>query len=202
MHISEGVLAAPLLITGAAGAVAGCGIGLKKMDLDKTPKVAVMSSAFFVASLIHIPLGPTSAHLMLNGLTGIILGWASFPALLVALLLQVILFQFGGFTTLGVNTVVMALPAVICYYIFAKTIRGKSNIRALIAAFITGAGGMLIAGMLVAFCLIFTGKQFLNVAKVFVLAHTPIIIIEGVLTALIVGFLRKVRPALLGGSAS
>ena len=199
MHISEGVLAAPLLITGAAGAAAGCGIGLRTMDFEKTPKVAVMSSVFFVASLIHIPLGPTSAHLMLNGLAGVILGWASFPALLVALLLQVILFQFGGITTLGVNTLVMALPALICYYLFAGTIRGKNNTSALIAAFLTGVVAMLLSGVLVAFCLIFTGTQFFNAARMFVLAHAPIMILEGVLTALVVGFLRKVRPVLLGG---
>ena len=114
MHISEGVIAAPVLIAGAAGAVAGCAIGLKKLDMENTPKVAVLSSAFFVASLIHVPIGPTSVHLVLNGLVGFLLGWISFPALLVALLLQAVLFQFGGITTLGVNTVVMALPAVAC----------------------------------------------------------------------------------------
>jgi len=201
MHISEGVLAAPLLIAGAAGAVAGCGIGLKKMDLEKTPKVAVMSSAFFVVSLIHIPIGPASAHLMLNGLVGIILGWASFPALLVALLLQIILFQFGGITTLGVNTLVTALPAMVCGYLFARSVRSKNSTRAIIAAFIAGITGILLSGMLVAFCLIFTGEHFLPVAKVFIIAHTPVMIIEGVLTALIIGFLRRVRPALIGGIA-
>ena len=30
-----------------------------------------------------------------------ILGWAAFPAFLVALFLQAVLFQFGGLTTLG-----------------------------------------------------------------------------------------------------
>jgi cobalt/nickel transport system permease protein len=202
MHISEGVLVAPLLITGAAGAAAGCGIGLKKMDLEQTPKVAVMSSVFFVASFIHIPIGPTSAHLMLNGLVGIVLGWASFPALLVALLLQVILFQFGGITTLGVNTLVMALPALLCFYAFSKPVRGKNHVRALIAAFFAGAIGILVAGVLVAFCLVFTGEQFFNVAKLFIITHTPVMIVEGVLTAIIVGFLRRVKPALLGGIVS
>jgi len=199
MHISEGVLAAPLLIAGAAGAAAGCGIGLKKMDIEKTPRVAVMSSVFFVASFIHIPIGPTSAHLMLSGLVGIVLGWASFPALLVALLLQVILFQFGGITTLGVNTLVMALPAVLCFYVFSRAIKGKDHLPALIAAFFAGAVGIFIAGVLVAFCLVFTGEQFFNVAKLFIITHAPVMIVEGVLTAIIVGFLRRVKPALLGG---
>ncbi len=199
MHISEGVLAAPLLIGGAAGAVAGCGIGLKKMDIEKTPLVAVMSSVFFVASFIHIPIGPTSVHLMLIGLVGIVLGWAAFPALLVALLLQVILFQFGGITTLGVNTLIMALPAVLCFYVFSRAVRGKSHTRALIAAFVAGVVGILVAGLLVAFCLMFTGEQFYNVARLFFITHAPVMILEGILTVIIVGFLRRVKPALLGG---
>jgi cobalt/nickel transport system permease protein len=202
MHISEGILAAPLLIGGAAGAAAGCGIGLKKMDIEQTPRVAVMSSVFFVASFIHIPIGPTSAHLMLNGLIGIVLGWASFPALLVALLLQVILFQFGGITTLGVNTFVMALPALLCFYAFSKFVRGKNHLRALIAAFCAGVFGIFIAGLLVAFCLMFTGEEFITVAKIFIITHVPVMIIEGVLTAIIVGFLRRVKPVLLGGIVS
>ena len=70
MHISEGVLSAPVLATGAALTAAGCGIGLKKLDYDRVPQVAILTSAFFVASLIHVPIGPSSVHLVLNGLMG------------------------------------------------------------------------------------------------------------------------------------
>jgi cobalt/nickel transport system permease protein len=199
MHISEGVVAAPILVAGAAGAVAGCAIGLKKMDLENTPKVAVLSSAFFVASLIHVPIGPTSAHLMLNGLVGILLGWMSFPALLVALLLQAVLFQFGGITTLGVNTVTMAVPAVLCYLLYARFVRSRNGTLAAVAGFLAGVTGILLAGIIVALCLIFTGEQFLNVARLFIIIHFPVMIVEGLLTAFIVMFIRKMKPAILGG---
>ena len=43
-------------------------------------------------------------HLILNGLLGMLLGWAAFPSIFVALMLQAILFQYGGITVLGVNT--------------------------------------------------------------------------------------------------
>lgn len=33
-----------------------------------------MTAAFFVASLIHVPIGPTSVHLLLNGLLGVVVG--------------------------------------------------------------------------------------------------------------------------------
>jgi len=199
MHISEGVLAAPVLVIGAATAVIGCGVGLKKIDYDKTPRVAVLSSAFFVASLIHVPLGPTNVHLVLNGIVGIILGWASFPALLVALLLQAVLFQFGGITTLGINTVNMALPAVICVYLFSALIRGKNRILAMIAGFAAGFISVFISGTLVASSLVFTGEEFMVAARLVVIAHFPVMVIEGIITASVVGFLRKVRPKILEG---
>jgi len=199
MHISEGVIAAPVLVAGVAGAVAGCAIGLKKMDLENTPKVAVLSSAFFVASLIHVPIGPTSVHLVLNGLVGILLGWISFPAVLVALLLQAVLFQFGGITTLGVNTVVMAVPALACYLLYARFVRSRNGGVAAIAGFLAGATGILLAGMIVALFLMFTGEQFIAVAKLFIIVHVPVMIIEGILTAFIVMFVRRVKPEVLGG---
>ena len=108
MHISEGVLSGPVLISGGALAAAGTAIGLKKLDYDRIAQAAILSAAFFVASLIHVPIGPANAHLILNGLVGLLLGWAAFPAILVALVLQAMLFQFGGITALGVNTMIMA----------------------------------------------------------------------------------------------
>ena len=96
MHISEGVLSAPVLVTGAALTVAGVAVGLKKMDYEKIPQVAVLTSAFFVASLIRVPVGPSAVHLVLNGLLGLILGWAAFPAILVGVALPVWGFDHSG----------------------------------------------------------------------------------------------------------
>ena len=62
-----------LLYAGGGLAAAGVAYALKKMDYDRIPQVAIMSSAFFVASLIHVPSGPASVHLVLNGLTGLVL---------------------------------------------------------------------------------------------------------------------------------
>ena len=110
MHISEGILGVPVLAAGTGLAILGTAIGLKKMDYERLPQVAVLSSAFFVASFIHVPLGPAAVHLVLNGLCGLLLGWLAFPAILVGLALQALLFQFGGLTTLGVNTFNLAFP--------------------------------------------------------------------------------------------
>lgn len=197
MHISEGVLSAPVLIAGAAVAVAGISVGLRRMDNENIPKVAVLSSAFFVASLIHVPLGPASVHLILNGISGILLGWLSFPSIFVALTLQAILFQFGGITTLGVNTVVMALPAVICFYLFRVYVRRDKGFLFYASAFSCGALSVFLSSVFVAMALVTTEKSFMKVAKLIVVAHLPIMVIEGIMTLFCILFLKKVRPELL-----
>jgi len=197
MHISEGILSAPVLVTGVALTATAVGYSLKKMEHKEVPKVAILSSVFFVASLIHVPVGPSSVHLILNGIIGVLLGWSAFPAILVALVLQGVLFQFGGITTLGVNTFNMALPAIICFYLFNRGVRNENNFIALTLAFICGFLAVLLSGVMVAAALVFTGEPFIQIAKLVLIAHLPIMIIEGILTAFCIGFLRKVRPEIL-----
>ena len=197
MHISEGVLSAPVLITGAVLSAAGVAIGLKKMGYDKIPQVAVLSSAFFIASLIHVPIGPSAAHLVLNGLLGILLGWMAFPSILVALSLQALLFQFGGFTVLGVNTMIMGVPALVAYILFTPLVKRKSIPVISAGAFLAGMTGIAFGAIIIALTLIKTGESFMNVAKVIIIAHIPVMIIEGIVTAFCVLFLKKVKPEIL-----
>ena len=199
MHISEGVLSAPVLGMGAALAAAGVSVGLKKMDPEKIPQVAVLSSAFFVASLIHVPIGPSSVHLIINGINGLLLGWLCFPSILVALALQAILFQFGGITVLGINTLNMALPGVICYYLFGRLVNRERRIVSLVAAFSCGFLAVLLSGILVALSLLFTEESFMPVAKLIIVAHLPVMIIEGIITLFCVAFLKRVKPEVFGG---
>ena len=195
MHISEGVLSAPVLISGAALAAAGTTIGLKKLDYDRIMTVSILSAAFFVASLIHVPLGPGSVHLILNGLLGVVLGWASFPAILTALLLQAIFFQFGGLVVLGVNTFNMAAPAVLCYYLLRPWLaRPKSRPW---AAFAGGFLSVFLATLLVALSLALSDVGFLATAKIVVAAHLPVMVIEGFITMFTVSFLARVQPQIL-----
>ena len=196
MHISEGILSGPVLISGVALAAAGTAIGLKKLDFERIPRAAILAASFFVASLIHVPVGPSSVHLILNGIVGLILGWGAFPVILVALVLQTVFFQFGGITTLGVNTIIMAAPAVFCYYLFGGLVRKRPGI-ALPAAFACGGLSVFFGGIMVGLALIFTEENFLKVSYLVVAAHVPIMIIEGLITAFCVAFLKKVQPEML-----
>lgn len=195
MHISEGILSAPVLISGGVIAAAGTVIGLKKIDYARIMPTALLSSAFFVASLIHVPLGPGSVHLVLNGLLGIILGWAGFPAILIALFLQAIFFQFGGLIVLGVNTVTMAVPALCCYYLARPCLKNPKTRP--FAAFGAGALAIFLSSLLMALALALSDSGFLTTSKVIIGANVPIMIIEGFITMFTVTFLARVQPEIL-----
>lgn len=196
MHISEGVLSGPVLAAGALAAAAGTAAGLKKIDPDRMVHVAILASAFFVASLIHVNIGPVSAHLILNGIVGLLLGWAAFPAILVALVLQSVFFQYGGLTALGANTIVMALPAVICHYLFGPFI-GRSARVTFAAAFLAGAASILFSALLLAGALCLTETNFFEISAAVVMAHLPVMVIEGMITGFCIAFFLKVYPEIL-----
>ena len=197
-HIPDGVLSAPVLAFGAAVAVAGCWQGLRTLDVQRIPEVAVLSAAFFVASLVHFTVGPSSVHLLLSGLVGIFLGWAAFPAILVALFLQAILFGFGGLVSLGVNVMNMAAPAVICGALF-RWIAGRSGPKfAIAAAGVLGGLGVILTALFVALDLMMSGKEFLPAAKLLVFAHLPVAAIEAVFSAAAVSVFLRSRPESLG----
>jgi cobalt/nickel transport system permease protein len=203
MHIYEGVLAASqqgreILLVGAALTAAGTAIGLKKLTPERLPRAAVFSAAFFVVSLIHVPLWPSSVHLMLIGLMGLMLGWTAFPVVLVALLLQAVLFSYGGLTVLGLNTLIMAAPAVGCYYLFRRATASEYETLAIGGGFAAGCGAILLAASLVAVSLLLCGKtEFDSPAKIFAILQLPLAVVEGLVTASVVALVRKVRPELL-----
>lgn len=199
MHISEGVLSAPVLLAGAGLTAAGTAIGLRKIDYDRLPGVALFASVFFVASLIHVPLGPSSVHLLLNGVCGLLLGWVAFPCILVGLCLQAVLFQFGGITVLGVNTFNVAFPAVIVGWLCRPCLyTAHASVRT-VCTFTCGACSVLLTSICVAVSLTATGEAFLSAAAVVIVAHLPVAAIEGILTVACVESIRKVRPEMLPG---
>lgn len=122
-HIPDGVLSAPVLVTGALVSTGLLAIALRQLREAELPQAAVLAAAFFVSSLISVPLGPSSVHLLLNGLMGLLLGWAALPAIFVALLLQAVFFGFGGLLVLGVNTMNLALPALVVALLLRPALR-------------------------------------------------------------------------------
>ncbi len=203
MHIVDGALSNPVVIGGAVAAAGGIAVGLKSLDIDRIPTAGVLSASFFVASLIHVPIGPSSVHLILNGLAGLLLGWAAFPALFVGLLLQAVFFGFGGLTVLGVNAFNIAMPAVLAWMIFGRLIGRGSPVQGAIWGGLGGAFAIAATTLFVAVSLALTGDAFLPAAKLVFFAHIPVMVIEAVLTGFAVLLARKVKPELfLKGSSA
>lgn len=198
MHISDGVLSLPV-----AGVAAVVGVGIiayaaKDIKSEEIPKISLLTAAFFVASLIRIPIGPSSMHLVLIGLLGVMLGRRAPLAILVGLIMQAALFQHGGMVALGMNFVMMSIPALIVGALYQKFHR--------LSIFLRGAtmGGLaiLIALIFLIGALLISDSMFnegsFSVINVLLLWYIPLIFIEGLITGIVVRFIHQIRPQLIG----
>jgi cobalt/nickel transport system permease protein len=199
MHIADGVLSVPVIVATSSMALVGVGIGLSKLSHDDVPRVGVMAAVFFVTSLIHINIGPVSVHLMLTGLMGLLLSWASFPALAVALLLQTLFFGYGGITTLGANTLSASISGIICYYLFSPFVRGEQRKAGyyLVIGCMVGACGIILNCFFLSVIIYFSDKDFLETLLAISVAHIPVALIEAFVVGTVLSFFNKVKPELL-----
>jgi cobalt/nickel transport system permease protein len=174
---------------------------LRKLDEKSIPRAALLSAVFFVASLVAVPVGPSSVHLLLSGLMGLILGVLTIPAVLLALILQAVLFGFGGLTTLGINTVNIAFPGVILGALFLPFVRRASPVRAGILAALCGALSVAATGGCIAASLILSSSDYIPSAKIVLATYIPLMIAEAAVTGFAVTFLKRVRPDVLTNSS-
>lgn len=210
MHIPDGLLPSSVYITGYAmtGGVTWYSLRQisKKSDSQaQIPKASLLTAAFFVSSLIRIPIPPTSIHFVLNGLMGIVLGYYAFPAILIGLFFQAVMFGHGGIAALGINAAMMGIPALLASSVFrfSKPLERKKKVWTEILAFVAGSGAIALSAS------IFTLVTLANVpAGIDVQAERTITllalggygiqaILEGIFTVMVVSFLLRVKPELL-----
>ncbi len=204
VHISDGVLTAPWLASGFALAGLLAVIAANRIRDDEIPRIALLSAAFFVASLMHLRFGPTSVHLLLNGLVGVVLGRRAPLAILIGLALQAALLGHGGFSTIGVNTCVLTLPALAAGGFFAVLRRFWQNhphnpALLWLLGFGLGVTSVLMTIALQAVVLLWGGaERWDQIVAVVFLAHLPIAGLEGVVLGFTVRFLARVKPEMIG----
>jgi cobalt/nickel transport system permease protein len=198
MHLADGVLNLPTLVGSALCATAGLAWGLRTLTPKTLPTAALFAAVFFVIGTLHIPIGIGSVHLILNGLIGLLLGWLAFPVIFVALILQALLFSFGGFAVLGANTLLLAAPAVLAHFLLrpfiAASLRSQRRLMLLgsLAATIGIGGATLIASAM----LWTTGQDDLfNLIVLFSAAQLPVWLIDGLVSALVVAALGRALPS-------
>ena len=153
-----------------------------------------------MASLVHFPVGPTSVHLIMNGLAGILLGRRAFAGVFVALTLQAVFFQHGGLTALGVNAFNIGVPALLAWQLFEHRRGLPSPRREVLFGGLAGGLAVLASVILVSLELLSMGEAFKEISVLVIGAHMPIMLMEAVIVGFAAGLLASVKPEMLAAS--
>ena len=210
MHMADALLSPAVGATMWAGSIAAIGYASKKLknDIDnKTiPLMGVMGAFIFAAQMINftIPGTGSSGHLGGGMILTILLGpYAAFIVMASVLMVQALFFADGGLLALGCNIWNLGFySCFIAYPLFYKPIAGNSrNLRRASTAAVLG---VVVALQLGAFSVVLetllSGKSELPFKSFLLLMqpiHLAIGLIEGIVTAGIVSYVRRARPELL-----
>jgi cobalt/nickel transport system permease protein len=212
MHIPDGILPPAVAIGGYAITGGMTWYSLRKINRygdpsEQVPRASLLTAGFFVASLIHIPIPPFSIHLILNGLVGVILGYFAFPAILIGLFFQAVMFQHGGLSSLGVNAAMMGIPAILAYHLFQlHQSFPKSERWASVFAFLAGGGALGLSAIIFTILIVTTipaevnAELERNAIYLGLVGYSVQALIEGTFTTLLVSFFQRVKPELLSHS--
>ena len=207
MHMANELLSVPVA-TGAI-AVAGTFIGIlcrtlrNALSSEKFALMGVLGAFVFAAQMVNfqLPLLPgTSGHMVGAVLLAIILGPAAASIVMTSIIIvQCLIFQDGGLLALGCNILNMAIiPSFLGYWIykvFAGLLRKTwglyvASILASIIAIEAGAMLVPIQAMLSG-VLTVPFKTFL---VTMLGVHLIVGIVEGAITAAVLGFLSQAKP--------
>jgi len=206
MHIPDGFLNLPVSVGAGALSVGGLALALKRLKNRigerLIPLMGVMAAFIFAAQMFNFPVaGGTSGHLLGGALAAIVLGpMAGTVVLAVVLIVQCLLFQDGGLVALGANVFNMAIVGVWGAWAVYESARkmfpwGGQVFAIFIASWIS----VVLASSMCAFELSLSGVVPLPAVLIaMVSVHAVIGIGEGVITVLVVGFLKRVKPELIG----
>lgn len=231
MHIPDGIVPAQVCVAGYGLTGLLTWYSLRQIHkwgnpAPQIPKASLLTAAFFVASSIYIPIPPSSVHFLLNGLLGVVLGYFAPLAILVGLFFQALIVGHGGLTTLGINAVMLGIPALLAHHIFQlrffslqwfsrkptkSDLAGDqptshhvpSTTTTGIFAFLGGALGLALTAFIFMGIVISTLPASFDVDTerraviTLTLMHLPLALLEGSFTAMLAVFLQRVKPELL-----
>jgi cobalt/nickel transport system permease protein len=205
MHIPDGFLDAKTW--GAMWAVSAAGVGYaahrSRIAIgDKhVPLMGVTAAFVFAAQMINFPVaGGTSGHFTGACLAAILLGpWSGLLVMSVVLAVQCLVFQDGGLTALGANVCNMGLVGGFAGYFIAAALRKSTALRrASVPEFAGAWAGVVLAASCCAAELAASGTVPIRLAlPAMAGVHVLIGVVEGMITVLVLGSIRKLRPDLL-----
>ncbi len=212
MHIPDGFIDGPTSLLAGLVAIAGVILCLKRtavtLEDREIPVVGLAAAFVFAAQMLNFPVASgTSGHLVGGVLAAVLVGpWAGGLAITVVLAVQALLFADGGLSALGLNVVNMALAgSFVGYAAFAllRRVLGNTTRAVTVASGIAGFLVPLIASSLFVLEYAIGGNDAATVGTVATAmlgVHALIGIGEGVITALAVGAVMRMRPDLVYGA--
>ncbi|KUI28275.1 cobalamin biosynthesis protein CbiM [Mycobacterium sp. IS-1496] len=213
MHMSDGIVNAPTSLLFGAIAVAALGFCVvrARTELDEraVPLAGLVAAFVFAVQMVNFPILPgVSGHLLGGALAAILVGPFT-GALCIALVLtvQALLFADGGVTALGANIVNMSVIGVaagygtaVLLYAFARR-RNPVPVAAVgVVAFVAAMVGTICAAMGFVVEYAIGGAAPASMGAVLAYmggTHALIGVGEGVITALTVVAVARVRPDLV-----
>jgi cobalt/nickel transport system permease protein len=135
-------------------------------------------------------------------LLGILLGIPAVLALLAGLFFQAVMFQHGGLSALGANTVIFAVPALLAYLAYSglcSLVGTRQTVRALVAGGVS-AVAVLVGAVLVFLVLRLSGEELTGIGFLFSTAHGVLALFEAAVTFIAVRQILKVRPEMIAGA--
>ncbi|WP_456472275.1 cobalt transporter CbiM [Methanocaldococcus sp.] len=168
------------------------------LDEKSVPLFAALAAGIFAAQALNMPIPwGTSGHLVGAALTAIIFDspWAAVLMLTLILIVQGLFFADGGLLAMGANIFNMGIVGgFVGYYVY----KALKNTNDFVAAFAAGWAATFIAAIACAIEMAIAGTFPLDKGLLFMgLYHAFIGIIEGVITAVVVSFLKSARPDLV-----
>lgn len=178
----------------------------KSMDEKKIPLMGVMGAFVFAVQMINfsIPGTGSSGHLAGALLLAIILGpYAGFVTMASVLIIQALVFADGGLLALGCNIINIGFyTCFIAYPLIYKPLMKKvtSFKRILPASLLASIIGLQLGAFSVVIQTLLSGKTELPFGSFLLLMqpiHLAIAVVEGLVTAAVVIFVKKARPEIL-----
>lgn len=206
MHLPDGFLDAKTWVSTSIISTCALGYAITKtkevLSDRQIPRMGVMAAFIFAAQMVNIPIaGGTSGHLLGGALAAITMGpWSAALIISTVLVIQCLFFQDGGLTTLGGNILLMAIVAPLTAHFTYRLLASYSQnrIRVLVSTFISGWTSTMVASVLASVLLAVSGTVPLYVALPAMSGwHAFIGIIEGLITAFVIGFLIRVKANLI-----
>ena len=213
MHMADALLSPAVggaMWAATAGTIALASRRLKR-DLDDStiPLMGVLGAFVFAAQMINftIPGTGSSGHLGGGMILAILLGpWAGFLTMASVLTVQALFFADGGLLALGCNIFNLGVfPCFVAYPLIYRPLAGATPSRnrilaGSVAASVIGLQLGAFSVVLETFCSGMSELPFAAFALLMEPIHLAIGLVEGLITAAVVGFIWKARPETLGVS--